>query len=1225
MSRDMALDVRMRATDDGLVGQLNASERAVKAAKTALKEMADAARGASAATDASAASDRAAVAGARGIEAARKAQAAAAKAAARAEAQAADEIARAMSRHRAGMQNAGYQVQDFFVQVEGGTPIMRAFSQQASQLTGALAMMGGGADGTAGKFAKFANFLAGPWGVAIGVAIPLVSILTAKLFENGEASDEAEAAAEALSKRLGDMATFFDLATGAVIRNSEALIANARLQRLEQLDDLATKNRDRAKDIRNLVIGSTPGEVRFGGTFGNETGRATIVRSGPSELVSALEVAGRNEGKISEALLRISRGGGVDAGRATKLLEMRAAAADDAETVRRLSLEEASLRNKRLADELRTDRHSPRSRDVRGSGGSASSASARALANFGDSADEKIQRIADAYNPAPTGLDKAFADLRAIDKIVADLGQRKPPSFEKLISEAQDARTAVLAGIAEPIDTIQQRLIPLPEGVVKARAAIEELDGVIAVLSERKPPNWQELVERAEQLKAVAADSVNGPLNDMVRASREQREQQLLVLQGREHEAAVLGRIQQLTRGMAPLTAEQRREVEAMVAAEERINELMQKRQDILSIHMAAIGDLRGALEDLASGGSGKGFLSSMKSMVQQFSGRMLVESLFGDSLRALEKKARGQSPLDREIVALAAEVDGLEKQTARSGTAAKLLADALEQATGRINSQNGGTAGAKVAHNLGDGSVTNVVGGGADDGAATGGDIVVTATPSRSIGARMLGDLFDFVSEMARAVTDPITEVADKYLGTNFFRKLSPALASAFAGFLTAGPAGGLLGALKELPGIPDKLSAKFGTALEGAQTGTVIAGVGKMLGLKVSTTGSQVGGAIGSVIPGVGGIVGSVVGGLLGGLFKKAPRGAAVITSAEEGGYSVTGNKAGVRENLTVASSSVQDGLQSIAQMLDASLGAFKVSIGEYKGWYRVSASGSGAVGDKKYPKWAGSDLLYDGQDAAAAVQAALRNAIADGAVQGISGAMQRALQSSSNIDKAVQEALKVREVEDILAGLGGSLERQFKEFETQAKERVRIARQYGFDVVAIEAHNADARAKLVDDILSSRIGSLQQLLEDMKFGDLFEGSAADRRDKLLTEIASAKSEAEKGVDGAADRLAELTRRLVETSRDAYGTAGSEYASDRASAISTAEAIIAAENERIRAAQQATLDTSAALQTQNALTNEQNDILSEIRAMLRGLGLSVSGNVTLADLSGVARQVQL
>ena len=125
-----------------------------------------------------------------------------------------------------------------------------------------------------------------------------------------------------------------------------------------------------------------------------------------------------------------------------------------------------------LAKEFRT-------KGPKSSNGRSGAGAARGLANFGESAEEKIARIADGYNPAPRGLDKAFTDLRALDKLIADLGTRKPPSFEKLIGEAKDARAAVLSGISAPLDEIQQRLVPLPDGIAKAQTAIKELDGVI--------------------------------------------------------------------------------------------------------------------------------------------------------------------------------------------------------------------------------------------------------------------------------------------------------------------------------------------------------------------------------------------------------------------------------------------------------------------------------------------------------------------------------------------------------------------------------------------------------------------------------------------------------------------------------------------------------------------------------------------------------------------------
>lgn len=1214
MSAQLILEARLRGRDDGLVGQLNATERSGKGAASGLNELSAASRQASSATSAAATSDRAAAAAARDLERARREQERAARAAARAEQQAANEVARALSRRQTGQMQIGQQFQDFFIQVDGGTPILRAFSQQASQLTGALTLLGGEVNGNASRLAKFASFMAGPWGIALGVAIPLVSMLGMKLLENADAAQAAEAGANGLAAAQSALGEVFDLVSGKLKTQNELLILNARLQAINLRAEAAAERSkaDSALRPQGLRL-STGGYVA--GVLGLDVSGSTSRGAQVDEVAAAVRAAKAltdekaRRSALDAALRRAEKldFSGLDINKQDFLQAIIFSASAPAKDAIASQID-LSLDSGVLSSVFRRDGPKKRS----GSG----AAAARALENFGDGASEKIARIADAYNPAPQGFDKAFTDLRTLDRLIEDLGKRKPPSFEKLIGEAKGARSVVLAGIAEPLDAIQQRLVPLPEGVVKAQVAVKELDGVIAVLSERKPPNWQELVTRAEQLKEVASDTVNGPLNDMLRASEEQRAQQLLILQGRDREAAVLAIIQQRQRDMGPLNEAQIRQIENMVASEERINDLLQKRQDILSIYSASIGDLRGALEDLFATGDGGGFLKNTESLIKQFRSRLAVESIFGDSLRALEKKIRGKTPLDREIEDLARQVDGLEGEAGRSSAALKLFTDALATATADIKGVS-----RTAPHKLGDGSFLNVLGGGA--GSAD--EIVVTASRPPSIGGTLMREQTDFIRELARAQYEPLAKIFDQYLGTDFFRKLSPVFEGAYAGFFTAGPVGGILGAVKELPGLPKKLQETLGGAFEGAQTGTIVAGVSKMLGLKTSTTGAQVGGAIGAAtgIPG-GDIIGSFLGGLVGGLFKKTPKGYSVITSAEEGGFNVSGNKAGVRQNLTTASSSVQDSLNQVAQALDAQLGSFRVSIGEYKGWYRVSASGSSSVGDKKYPKRAGSDLLYDGQDPEAAVRAALANAIADGAIKGISAAMQQALRSSPDIDKAVTEALKVREVEELLEGLGGTLERQFKEFEAQAKERVRIATQYGFDVNKIEQRNAEDRAKLVDQILTARVGSLQQLLQDLKFGDLFEGSAADRRDKLLTEIAAAKTQAEQGVDGAADRLADLERQLVQTSREAYGTAGSEYGTDRSNAISAAEQIIAAENERIKAAQQATLDTSKAMQTQNALTNETNDILAEMRAIMRANGVTGGGGV-LSSAANLGRSVDL
>jgi hypothetical protein len=93
-----------------------------------------------------------------------------------------DTSAKSHSNWKTTMQQAGYQVQDFIVQVQGGQSALVAFSQQGSQLAGAF----------------------GPGGAVIGAIIALGSVLTGVLITslNGgkNAMDALKDAAEAMDK-----------------------------------------------------------------------------------------------------------------------------------------------------------------------------------------------------------------------------------------------------------------------------------------------------------------------------------------------------------------------------------------------------------------------------------------------------------------------------------------------------------------------------------------------------------------------------------------------------------------------------------------------------------------------------------------------------------------------------------------------------------------------------------------------------------------------------------------------------------------------------------------------------------------------------------------------------------------------------------------------------------------------------------------------------------------
>jgi hypothetical protein len=102
----------------------------------------------------------------------------------------------------ASFQNAGYQIQDFAVQVSGGTDAVRAFSQQAPQLLSAFGLLG----------------------VAAGTAVAVFAPLVKQFFSLGDASEEAASALES-----------FDSALSAATKSGGSFDKYAKL--LEKADD----------------------------------------------------------------------------------------------------------------------------------------------------------------------------------------------------------------------------------------------------------------------------------------------------------------------------------------------------------------------------------------------------------------------------------------------------------------------------------------------------------------------------------------------------------------------------------------------------------------------------------------------------------------------------------------------------------------------------------------------------------------------------------------------------------------------------------------------------------------------------------------------------------------------------------------------------------------------------------------------------------------------------
>lgn len=329
----------------------------------------------------------------------------------------------------------------------------------------------------------------------------------------------------------------------------------------------------------------------------------------------------------------------------------------------------------------------------------------------------------------------------------------------------------------------------------------------------------------------------------------------------------------------------------------------------------------------------------------------------------------------------------------------------------------------------------------------------------------------------------------------------------------------------------------------LAGAQTGMVIGAIGSMISSKFSQTGSTIGGAIGSFIPGVGSVIGSVVGGIIGGLFKKAPKGTVVAT---QGGTSVSGNKASVREALTGTGNSVQDGIGKIAQALGAKIGSYSVSIGKYKDEFRVSASGSSMAGDKKYAKKNPGDVLYRGKDEAEAIRIAILNAIQDGAIKGIREGTQRLLKAGKDIDAQLSKALafenvfkRLKQWKDPVGAAVEAVDQEFMNLKDIFREAGASAEEYA----QLEELYGRERAKAIEEATKSTTKVLQDFIDELKGGALGGQSLTDRvgyQDRLFSAMEQAQREG-KTLDY--DQLNSVGRSLIEATRELEGATPAFY----------------------------------------------------------------------------------
>jgi hypothetical protein len=1078
---------------------------------------------------------------------------------------------------------------------------LRVFTSQIGQVAYAVEQMG--AKGALGEAAAFMNT---PWGAAAtGAAIVLLPLI-ANLLQSGDNAEELEKRLDGVTKAsdaFGDaqslLGKIMDLTTGKMKAQNLVLVESIKLQAQlnllkaqETIDAAAGKQKptgDAAfdalpeNDMRRL--GGPRGDVMAGQQAAAQLD-APQVKALRDQLVRQLnndalakanpslyaKVVGGQLSVINDQLDAMAVNGKV-AGKSlievkTDFLELANAGVSKAANMEVISAATTGS----VPDDLKKAGRAKKPKKPKSTAG---------VEEFGRDAADRIASIAESFSDAPDAIQKADKAIRSLDDLIEDLGRKKPPNFTGLIVSAEAAKHAVEAGLIKSISEAFEAPKTLAD---KASEALRVYDTLLTAEAAKLKKGlvtaadfdaYKKLVEAG---RAAITEGLNRPYQLFIESQQDALRIQELITRGHYAEAEALRQIIQLEKVMGPLDEAHRAailaSVQALQAEQRAADVLRAKRQKDLD----ALHSIKDAVDDASQafvrGDLGQ-FIKTPKKLLDAFlslQGEKLFEKLFGDMFRDLEDEVNGTSVVKDASARMAEAVDAASKSIADLGAAA-------EHATASMNgpAAPGVTAGLSGAG----AALGSLAGGGADAESA----IVVVAKalkPQLDVFQRSISGA---VEKFADIFTDPENAKAlGKTIGTY------------------------------------------AGKGLEGAATGTMVAGLGNALGIKMSTTGSQIGGAIGKLtgLPGAD-IVGSIAGGLIGNLFTKPSYGTATISNTNDPA-SLKG-RAGGEIAAGGAADQVKSGLENIAKQLGGTLGNFATSIGTFDGKWRVSTTGFSGQLDSKTAKNQGlHDFGTNGEEAAIAF--AIQDAIADGAIKGLSPAIQKAIRKYTDVDKSLEEALKVADLEQLLGGLPAELASAFKDFESQAAERLRIAKEYGFDIVKTEEINAKQRAALTKQLLDEQVGSLQKLIDEMTSGSMFEGTLVDQRTALLASIEQTKADLDAGVDGAADKLADLLSQLNAVSKDVYGTTGG-FAADRSEILDEARAAIAAANLKINQAQQQAAGTDPALATTNAALDENNDQNAQMigaagdtnALLLQILQAVTSGGGTTSQLANIAR----
>lgn len=720
---------------------------------------------------------------------------------------------------------AGQQLQDIAISLYSGQKAGVVFAQQLPQLSFALSALEGSTNKTLNRIGTFATFLSGPWGVAVGIAAVAAGTLIAKMYEGEKAMEAMQVASDNTGAAQSALGQMFDLTTGKITNNTEALRDNIYMQMvaMQQKAIIARQEGETA------LAESGAGRTTAGGRFWERlqaygTRDPNIIRFVEGRL-AAKEAGGRR----FEGLGRGVAQGGISREDAGKIIEAQRKQLGETsyfalqDYLNRTSEEfsankaardmQAALGGKLAADLMKPAKAT---KPKKGGSGANELKQARAIEDAVDRAADAVANLRGQFDEAPRDIDRVAKATRALDEELKKIDRRAKDGKLTDAEKAKDAET---------------------------RQQIEELK------------------------KNILPAFLQRSINERITSADKELQIQRLLVQGRDDEAEKLALTHDIMRQLGVETeaelraqiesrnisaekldllykqAEQNRENERIIARTDRSvrssrSQVAELGRAYASIEQAIANlpnDARGALEDL---------VGNIRTQVNEIIARRITDNLFGDLFARAEDQLRGRKPID-------AATENYVASTVRANTALIDLTEGFIQASAVFR----GAANDNILSKAGNSSVLDAIKAATKssvDAYDPNGDIVVTGQRGSKTD-KTQRQTTDALAKASKSLADLARNAAEgAFIGQSasslVFGKKGSATGSAIGGALGkvageaigktiggtlgkfAGPAGAIVGGLlgSVVGGLFKKTPRGFATIGAGSDGNLAITGTG-------------------------------------------------------------------------------------------------------------------------------------------------------------------------------------------------------------------------------------------------------------------------------------------------------------------------------------------------------------------------------------------------------------